>query len=170
MAEGKDGMTTKKVLFRGKEVPEWYPVRWEEAQKQTAWHVKGKPHPRFPYYSEEGRPCHDCGVDPNEFHLPGCDAEVCPKCEGQAISCGCFFDEDDEGVTDRILLALTRTFFEVYEDLDFNEDSNFKGKLHYWDLILFEEFIRIECKKRGYDDPVYFVERLEDSLVADDPE
>ena len=44
------------------------------------------------------RRCHDCDVDVGEFHLPGCDAEVCPKCSGQAISCGCTrgADDDDE--------------------------------------------------------------------------
>lgn len=33
--------------------------------------------------------CHDCGIAPNGFHHPGCDAERCPKCGGQIISCGC---------------------------------------------------------------------------------
>lgn len=42
--------------------------------------------------------CPDCDVEVAEFHLPGCDIEVCPQCTGQAISCGCTRsdDEDDE--------------------------------------------------------------------------
>jgi hypothetical protein len=40
--------------------------------------------------------CADCGVDVGEFHLPGCDIEVCPKCGGQAISCGCTQSDDEE--------------------------------------------------------------------------
>ena len=40
--------------------------------------------------------CADCDVEVGEFHLPGCDIEVCPKCGGQAISCGCSSAEDDE--------------------------------------------------------------------------
>ena len=42
------------------------------------------------------RRCPDCDVEVGEFHLPGCDIERCPKCTGQAISCGCTHGEDDE--------------------------------------------------------------------------
>lgn len=33
--------------------------------------------------------CHDCGAKPSHKHHPGCDAERCPKCKGQLISCRC---------------------------------------------------------------------------------
>lgn len=39
--------------------------------------------------------CHDCGVDPNNFHINGCDVERCPNCGRQSISCDC---EDSETV------------------------------------------------------------------------
>lgn len=35
------------------------------------------------------KPCHDCGVLKGEYHVEGCDAEICPKCGGQYISFDC---------------------------------------------------------------------------------
>jgi hypothetical protein len=40
--------------------------------------------------------CADCDVEVGEFHLPGCDVEVCPACAGQAIGCGCTDEDEDE--------------------------------------------------------------------------
>lgn len=38
--------------------------------------------------------CHDCNIENGGVHHPGCNAERCPKCGGQLISCGCL-DEDE---------------------------------------------------------------------------
>ena len=40
----------------------------------------------------ESRRCHDCNVMPGGYHHPGCDAERCPACKGQIISCNCAFE------------------------------------------------------------------------------
>ena len=48
-------------------------------------------------YETNGR-CHDCGVKHGGFHHPGCDVEQCPRCKGQLISCGCFWEEDNDAV------------------------------------------------------------------------
>lgn len=54
-------------------------------------------------YGEEGQgwgddvaPCHDCNAPMGAYHHPGCDVEMCPICGGQAISCGCAEEEEDD--------------------------------------------------------------------------
>jgi hypothetical protein len=44
---------------------------------------------RIPHPLDAGLDCHDCAVPPGGLHHPGCDAERCPACGEQAISCGC---------------------------------------------------------------------------------
>lgn len=41
----------------------------------------------------DGRYCADCGVKKGEFHLDGCDWEVCPKCGYSLLSCDCDWNE-----------------------------------------------------------------------------
>lgn len=65
--------------------------------------VEGVSYHRVPY--EPAHPaahCHDCATPDDGLHHPGCDMERCPRCAGQAISCGCRWagdepDPEDDG-------------------------------------------------------------------------
>ena len=88
--------------------PKGWRQYWEQekrdAQEFTTLHVNGVPYARIPYGSEDyemalianEQPCHDCDVVKGQLHVSGCDMEQCPLCSGQAILCGCEFDEDEE--------------------------------------------------------------------------
>lgn len=41
------------------------------------------------HFNEPTGYCHDCNAAHGQYHHNGCDAERCPLCGGQAISCGC---------------------------------------------------------------------------------
>jgi Zn-finger nucleic acid-binding protein len=43
----------------------------------------------FDYGCEPNATCHDCGCGVGELHHLNCDAQRCPACGGQFISCGC---------------------------------------------------------------------------------
>lgn len=38
--------------------------------------------------------CPDCNVALGGFHHPGCDREICPRCGGQLITCGCLKEDE----------------------------------------------------------------------------
>ncbi|MDP1852910.1 MAG: hypothetical protein Q8L26_01695 [Candidatus Omnitrophota bacterium] len=90
-----------------------YIDEFEESQKEKTIKIRGKRYKRIkygnesaldengkPYLDENGEPidwdkvteehdCHDCCVKKGQYHVEGCDAEVCPKCGGQFISFDC---------------------------------------------------------------------------------
>ncbi|HNJ98744.1 MAG TPA: hypothetical protein PLV13_11500 [Ilumatobacteraceae bacterium] len=56
--------------------------------------------------------CGDCGVADGGFHHPGCDLQSCPACGRQLLSCGCRFDEFEDGEIDD----------DVYEDPECDDE------------------------------------------------
>ena len=50
----------------------------------------------MPEAARAGGRCHDCNAVAGGFHHPGCDAEACPNCRGQIISCGCLAEDPGE--------------------------------------------------------------------------
>jgi hypothetical protein len=95
-----DGMNEKRIIFRGVSVFEDWPERIREAQLETTCVRNGKEMQRVRYGFEKqdwgatDGPCHDCAVIKGEYHVPGCDIERCPVCEGQ-LWFGCECDEEE---------------------------------------------------------------------------
>src|SRR5687768_2083592 len=92
-----------RVVFRGVSMAASWPERIRQAQLEPFCYPDGVETERVRYGSERSDwgadrgPCHDCGVVKGEYHVPGCDVERCPICDGQIGGCDCDWpDEDDD--------------------------------------------------------------------------
>jgi hypothetical protein len=82
------------------------PMDGRPCTAQTAV-VEGVAYHRIPYGSLGWEHCNDCASPHGGLHHPGCDLEQCPRCLGQAISCGCRWASDapDPGLDEFLLAA-----------------------------------------------------------------
>lgn len=52
-------------------------------------YIEDEKYTRIPFFGDAGERCHDCNALSGHYHHWGCDAEICPMCGGQLISCEC---------------------------------------------------------------------------------
>jgi hypothetical protein len=74
---------------------EGWPERIQQAQASIQVSIDGTTFDRIRYGKEtddwgaNDHPCQDGRVFKDEFHVPGCDGEECPRCHEQLITCDC---------------------------------------------------------------------------------
>lgn len=59
-----------------------------EAQRERVYRIAGEPLPRVPF---TGELCADCFAKHGQYHVPGCEHELCPACGGPVIACECAY-------------------------------------------------------------------------------
>ncbi len=95
-------MDKKYVEYNGTKVIEGWPEEIEAAQLIKTYMIGGIEYQRVPYGKEDedwgadDHPCGDCAVIKGQLHVQSCDVERCPSCGGQAFSCDCEYEGDDD--------------------------------------------------------------------------
>lgn len=94
--EDDDDEDSEQVEYNGV----WMSTEWVEniiaSQDIVTLSINGETLARVPFGKESDGPdtshCGDCAVMVDQFHVPGCDIEECPRCGGQLLSCDCEVD------------------------------------------------------------------------------
>lgn len=87
------------VTYNGVDVIKTWPAEIVAAQDLVDIEIEGQIFQRVAYGQEPfwaeaspgyaSSPCHDCAIVAGQLHVPGCDAEQCPRCQTQLITCAC---------------------------------------------------------------------------------
>lgn len=78
------------ITYQSAEMISTHPVKIVLAQTRDVWIIEGQLYERDVHTEQYAAgPCHDCAVLPGQFHVPGCDSETCPRCNGQWAFCDC---------------------------------------------------------------------------------
>jgi hypothetical protein len=78
-------------------IAEGWSAEISAAQIHDTYWIRGEEYQRVIYQGEHR--CADCGVQPEQLHVPGCEEEHCPACGGQVISCKCLYGRSDRNPT-----------------------------------------------------------------------
>lgn len=65
---------------------------------------------------KDGERCHDCGIVAGTIHHVECDAEECPRCGGQFISCGCGMNQKMRFIVARNIESAQKMVAESQKD------------------------------------------------------
>ncbi len=85
------------VEYHGVLMPADWPQEIEEAQELKTYLMHGQSFERVANTATAGGQddqCQDCGVLVDQFHVPGCPQEQCPRCPDLLVECSCEIDVD----------------------------------------------------------------------------
>jgi len=84
-------------MFWNKKQPRWHGDK-RPTTNPLQFVINGQSYDRLTYGSHpddiDSPTCDDCGTPRGSIHEIGCDLEPCPRCEAQAISCDCLYEDD----------------------------------------------------------------------------
>ena len=74
---------------------------FKHSQAIKSFNIGGREFERIPWGNERGEfgedaidtECTNCSAPTGSLHLLSCDLEQCPRCDQQAISCACAYEQ-----------------------------------------------------------------------------
>jgi len=97
------------VRYQGSTVVRWFPSEIVDAQFALNVRIGDKVYDRIRRSSPDDLlgantwACHDCSAVPGQLHAYGCDAERCPGCSQQMLSCACEWEWEYVESIDRFI-------------------------------------------------------------------